>query len=231
MNWAKQLPDSVELIAVQPPGRTTRMFESAYTDMDNLTNDLLKVIQKHINKPYVLFGHSLGSRIAFELMAKLKNNGLVLPEYFIASGSRGPNKTIIKKSIYNLPEEEFVVELKTLNGTPEEILQNKELMELYIPLLRADFQIADTYSCSSDVKFDCPVSVFGGEDDDEISFSDLSSWNDFFLHEAEVKMLPGNHFFIDKNQELVISYVNIILKRILNNINQCDDTQELMSNC
>jgi medium-chain acyl-[acyl-carrier-protein] hydrolase len=214
--WAKMLPSNVELIIIQAPGRGVRMGERAYSDMEALIKDLIEFTPNILNKPYILFGHSLGSRIAFELVNQLKILNCALPEHFIASGSRGPQDKSKKAPIYNLPRDEFIEELKILNGTPHAILENRELMELFLPLLKADFEVADKYCYTGEVRFDCPVSVLGGEDDVDISLANLNGWGCFFTTKADVHMLPGNHFFIDSHPELVIEKVNKIILNCLN---------------
>jgi len=216
--WVKTLPANVELIIIQAPGRGARIGEQAYSDMQILMRDLIKIIPNILNKPYIFFGHSLGSRIAFELVNQLKTLNHALPQHFIASGSRGPHHKSMKEPIYKLPHDEFIEELKQLNGTPQAVLENKELMELFLPLLTADFEIADRYCYTGEACFNCPISVLGGEDDVEISLSKLNSWGDFFITDADVQLLPGGHFFIDSHSELVQQKVNGIIHDCLKKI-------------
>jgi surfactin synthase thioesterase subunit len=213
--WVKNLPDNVELSIVQMPGRGPRMFETAHANMKDVMCELLAIMPDFLNKPYILFGHSLGSRIAFELMAELQTLKLPLPLHFIASGSRGPHDKSNKKDIYHLPEPEFIAELKKLNGTPKAVLENQELMDLFLPLLRADFELADTYCFEGDSVFNCPISVLGGEEDIDISFAQLESWQNFFVQKAKVHMLPGDHFFIDSHKDICLEKVNAIINTTL----------------
>jgi medium-chain acyl-[acyl-carrier-protein] hydrolase len=213
-HWANQLPDDIELVAAQYPGRTSRIFETMHNQMDDLVADLITTIPQYLDKPYILLGHSLGSRVAFELMHQINKLNMPKPEHFIASGSRGPQKSVIKKAIYNLTKDEFKAELAKLNGTPEAVLNNDDLMALYLPMLRADFQIADNYSFQKSVKFTCSFSVLAGSQD-EITDEELNSWNDFFITKGEIITIEGDHFFIDKNSSATISAVNIIIESLL----------------
>ena len=106
-------------------------------------------------------------------------------------------------------------ELRNLNGTPKAVLENKELMELCLPLLRADFQIAETYRYTGEITFDCPVTILGGEQDNKISHDQLQSWQKFFTSPADIQVLPGDHFFIDSHPEQVTGIVNNIIRRAL----------------
>jgi surfactin synthase thioesterase subunit len=210
-SWAQYLPSNVELCIVQLPGRGQRMFETAHTKMNHIINELIPVISQYINTPYILFGHSLGSRIAFELVLKLHALQLPLPAHFIASGSRSPDDELNKKNIYNLPENEFIGELEKLNGTPKAVLENEELMTLFLPLLRADFELVDTYLYNGNVKLNCPISVLGGADDIAITNEQLLNWQQFFTTPATIHMIPGNHFFIDSQTQLCVDKVNNII--------------------
>ena len=216
--WVKQLAGNTELIAIQAPGRAARLFETPYNDMDLLVDELLTLIPSLLDKPVIFYGHSLGSRVAFELMTRLKARGMPLPVHFIASGSRGPQTKAKDNITYHLPDDAFMEELVNLNGTPKAVLENKELMELCLPLLRADFQIAETYQYTSEITFDCPVTVLGGEQDSKITFEQLQGWQEFFAVPADVQMLPGDHFFIDSQPELVTKKVNEIIQQALDKL-------------
>ncbi|NQY37922.1 MAG: thioesterase [Alteromonadaceae bacterium] len=220
MSWFKWLPENIEILAIQPPGRSTRIFERAHSNMEQLVNDLLMNISESLDRPYILFGHSLGSRVAFELMTQCKKRGLRMPLQFIASGSRGPHILPRKTSIYQLPDKEFIEGLKDINGTPKAVLENSELMELCLPLLRADFELADTYACRENNIFDCPISVFSGKADTEITHEDLISWGNYFSGSVDLQMFPGDHFFIESNKNLVVNKVNIIIQNLLSEINR-----------
>ena len=218
--WIKLLPENIELIAVQPPGRSSRMGEPAFTDMDQLIEELLRVIPNLLTKPYIFFGHSLGSRVSFELMTRLQQKGYPLPLHFIASGSKGPHLQAKYDITYHLPDDEFIAKLATLNGTPQEVLENKELMALFLPLLRADFQIAECYRYSSDITFDFPITVFGGQEDVRVSLEDLQSWQTFFSPQADIQVFPGGHFFIESHTEVVLDKLNNIIEQVLNKLSE-----------
>jgi medium-chain acyl-[acyl-carrier-protein] hydrolase len=216
-SWPQHISRNIEVVIIQPPGRGSRMFEPLYFDMNSLVNDLIQVFPEQLNKPYILFGHSLGSRVAFEILSQLSKIGCRLPIHFIASGSGGPHLMPDKDSIYHLPDKDFIAELKILNGTPKSILENKELMDLFLPLLKADFEIADNYCYSANNIFHCPITIFGGESDIEVSLLELTSWGDFFTKKTNVKMVPGNHFFID-NKDVFLPKLNEVFDEYINKI-------------
>ncbi|WDE03340.1 thioesterase [Thalassomonas viridans] len=216
--WTKQLGENVDLIAIQAPGRAARLFETPYDEMEPLVDELLPLIVPLLDKPVIFFGHSLGSRVAFELLTRLKARGLSLPVHFIASGSAGPQEKALRKPTYHLSDDEFKAELSDLNGTPKAVLENEELMSLFLPLLRADFKIAETYRYTSDITLDCPLTILGGEDDTDIPLSRLQTWQEFFSSPADIQMLSGDHFFIDNHAHLVTDKVNGIISQVLNRL-------------
>ncbi len=193
--------------------------------MTMLIDELVRIIPKILNKPYIFFGHSLGSRVAFELMDKLSTLNHTLPQHFIASGSRGPHKKSDSKNVAHLPDTEFIIELGKLNGTPREVLDNKELMNLFLPVLKADFSIAENYHYKGNSTFECPVSVFGGKED--INVTDLSCWQKHFSMDVDLHLISGNHFFIDSNKETVLQKLNDIITKILQ-VQQCSHLAEGM---
>jgi surfactin synthase thioesterase subunit len=203
LHWAKQLPPDIELISIQPPGRANRLFEAAHTSMDSLLSELFPALLPLFDKPYILFGHSLGSRVAFEVLNMCRDKGLHGPIHFFASGSRGPHIPQREEPIHHLSDQLFIDELRLMGGTPSEILDDPEIMSLYLPMLRADFQLSYDYTYKRGRIFNCPATVFGGLEDNGISQDDLRSWGNYFSKVTNVLMIEGNHFFIDSNSVYV----------------------------
>jgi surfactin synthase thioesterase subunit len=201
----------VELNIVQLPGRGVRFFEAPIEDMDTLIDTLYANLSTIFDRPYVIFGHSLGSRIAFELIQRCKFNNTLLPIHFIASGSRAPNSERETSQSFNMPNNEFIAYLGELNGTPKEILSNRDIMEVLLPTLRADFKIAETYCYQGNVKFNIPLTVIGGNEDTDISHKHLNEWTHFFLDDTKIHIVSGDHFFIDTNKADVVKIVRTIL--------------------
>lgn len=211
--WSPLLPADVELIALQPPGRGSRMADAPHTQMESLVAELMSVFAKITDRPYVIFGHSLGSRVGFEVTLQCQLKGLPLPAHFIASGSRAPYLAKRELPIYELPDAQFMEELRQLDGTPEEVLNNSELMQWLLPLLRADFRIADLHR-SSRTQLQCPLTVLAGSEDETIKPEDVEAWRDLAAGECEIHWVTGGHFFVERNREWVLERVNAVLTHV-----------------
>ena len=202
-------------MAVQPPGRANRIKEAPFWNMESLVDGLCGVVEPWLDKPYVVFGHSLGSRVGFELLHRAVERGWRLPEHYITSGSSAPHVCRAKKRISHLDDAGFVEGLKQFNGYADSLIRDEKFLDLFLPLLRADFNIADTYSRECGSKLDVPFTVFGGRDDTDARPDELRSWESHFTGTAGIRLFDGNHFFIESHREAVAREVSDILRQVL----------------
>jgi medium-chain acyl-[acyl-carrier-protein] hydrolase len=175
------------------------------------------VIRPLLDKPFVFFGHSMGAIIAFELARSLRLKFGREPQALFVSGRRAPNIPSSEPATYGLPTEEFIEELSKLDGTPKEVLANKELMEIMIPVLKADFQLVQTYNFASDTPLQCPITAYGGLQDRYITREMLLRWKEQTSSRFAAHMLPGDHFFIRSAQDQLLR----LLARELHEIITC----------
>ncbi len=157
--------------------------------------------------PFAFFGYSLGALISFELTRYLRHNGMPEPEHLFVAAHRAPQMARRSKTIHALEGTEFIQALHQLGGTPEAVLQNQELMEMMSPMLRADFQIYETYDYKNDQPLACPITAFGGELDRTVSEAELAGWSEQTSSTFQLSMLPGGHFFLQSSQDLLIQSV------------------------
>lgn len=207
-HWVNLFDDdlNIELVLVQLPGRGSRMSEPSHKSMASLMSELVANASYITSCPYILFGHSLGAKIAYELAGQLGELGLRSPKYFIASGSGAPHLKNESEPIHNLPRNAFISELENLNGTPQEILLNSELLDFLIPLLRADFKVAYEYQARV-CRLSCPIMVLGGEDDSDVSLDQLQAWEELSDAKTTIEFIPGDHFFINNNEGVVVEKI------------------------
>lgn len=194
--WQESLPADVEVCAVQLPGRESRLREPRLTRVAPILEELQEALPPFFDLPFAFFGHSMGAILAFELTLALRRAGGPLPQHLMLSGRRAPHRPDPDPDIHALPEEEFKQELRGLNGTPEEVLAHPELMELLIPVLRADFAVCETYEHASQEPLQVPVSAFGGIGDHKVSREDLEGWQRYTKGEFRLRMFQGDHFYL-----------------------------------
>lgn len=201
--WGQALKGRADVYAVQLPGREERIAHPRYYSIPRLVQAILDEQSDWFDRPYVLFGHSMGAKIVFELARRMQGAGRP-PLLVIVSASRSPAAPPLRQ-IHALPEDLFINELRSLAGTPEEILRDKGFMQLFLPLLRADFTMDETYASSA--VLDIPAAIVGGTLDTEASPEDLDQWNRAFSGQFARHLIEGGHFFIRERQSDVIHAV------------------------
>lgn len=206
--WHRQLPADVEVCSVQLPGRGSRFREKALTDLNALLSALIVEIARYTDTPYAFFGHSMGAQVAFELSRCIRDKGLNQPAFLIVSGRRAPQKQKKSRPIYNLPEAEFREEIRRLNGTPAEALNNPELMDLVSPILRADFQLIETWQYLPSDPIDVPVMALGGVKDNQVSLDDLEDWSKVTKGPFSLELFSGDHFFINQVTDALLNTIS-----------------------
>ncbi|MCB1037545.1 MAG: thioesterase [Acidobacteria bacterium] len=195
--WQASFPAGVEVCPVQLPGRESRLREPLMVSVSSLLDALVENLSPAMDLPFAFFGHSMGAILSFELALRLREVSSLRPVALFLSGRRSPHSADTERPIHDLPDAEFRSELRQLNGTPEEVLAHPELMELLEPVLRADFAVCETYKHQASPPLDCPITVFGGLEDSKTPRETLESWRRYTSGEFRLKLLPGDHFFLN----------------------------------
>jgi medium-chain acyl-[acyl-carrier-protein] hydrolase len=194
--WPDDLPLDVAVCPIQLPGRENRLGEPLFTRISPLVQVLAQAIRPYLDLPFAFFGHSMGAIISFELARELCKRGDPGPVQLFASGNRAPQIACRDSPIHQLPEAEFIEEIRKFSGIPEAVLQNTEFLQLFLPILRADFAMHDTYIYTAGEPLACPISAFGGLQDKEVGRDDLAAWRNQTQTTFTLRMLPGDHFFL-----------------------------------
>jgi medium-chain acyl-[acyl-carrier-protein] hydrolase len=203
-NWQERLAPHIEVCPIQLPGRGNRLREDLLTNIVDFAEYSASQVQPLLDKPFAFFGHSMGALISFELARYLRKHNGIEPMHLFASGCRAPQIPDPDPPTYDLAESEFCRKLVRLNGTPKELLDNADLMQMMIPLLRADFEAAETYCCGDGPKLNCPISTYGGLQDLEVKREYLNSWSEQTTGRFTLRMFEGDHFFIHKCEPLLL---------------------------
>jgi medium-chain acyl-[acyl-carrier-protein] hydrolase len=211
--WIKAVPPSLQVCSVQLPGRENRLIEPAFTSMDALIPALIDAIRAHLDRPFAIFGHSMGALVAFELARALRRVRLPQPRHLFLSAHRAPHLPDRRPPIHQLDDEAFWAEMRRLEGTPQEVLDHEELKELVMPTLRADFQLCETWTLADEEPLDMPFSVFGGYEDPNVDREELEAWRDYTRGAMSLRMLPGHHLFLQQAHSAVLTAVVADLRK------------------
>lgn len=205
--WPAYLPPDVELCALQLPGRERRIMETPFDRLTPLVAALTDVLRPYLALPFAFFGHSMGAFVAFELARVLRSQGAPLPVHLFVSASRAPQLPPSQPLLYHLPDAAFLEELSRYNGTPAEILQNDEIMTLLLPMLRADFAVHDTYDYVPQAPLECPITAFGGWEDDIVPSGEIPPWREQTRAAFALQMFSGDHFFLREAEPALVGMI------------------------
>ncbi|MEU3838572.1 alpha/beta fold hydrolase [Streptomyces sp. NPDC028635] len=205
--WRKALGPGVDVHPVVLPGRERRAGEAAHTRMGPLVDQLAGELSGRLDLPYALFGHSLGSIVAYETARALLERGLPAPRALLVSGRRGPFVPSSRRPVHLLPEEEFLAEMSQLGGTPPEVLRQRELLRHFLPPLRADHEVNETYLPPRlpGPALTCPVFAFTGDADPLADPHAVAGWREVTSGDFRLRVFAGDHFYLKGAPEEVMA--------------------------
>jgi len=212
-NWINFFDSHVEVYPVQLPGRGQRLRETAFTSMDTLLDALQDAIFGYLDKPFIFFGHSMGATISFELAHKLSRERGREIAHLVVSGRQAPQIPDRYPLTFDLPEPEFVKELRRLKGTPPEVLQNQEILTLLLPLIRSDFELIQTYRYIPKSPLSCGITAMGGTDDGDVACEDIQAWQEQAGGAFSMRMFPGDHFYLHSMEKTLLEAVAQIIEK------------------
>jgi len=212
-SWSKELPSFVDVCPIQLPGRETRLDEPAAVRMEPLADAMTRAILPYLDKPFAFFGHSMGALINYEVARRLRAGNGLEPVHLFASAHGGPHIPEQDRHVYRLSDAEFLNHLRTLNGTPQQVLDCPQLMEILLPTLKADFELLGTYEYTPAAPFRCPITVFGGSHDESVTADQLAGWESHTTGKVSVRFLPGDHFYLLSHKSLLLRMISEELHR------------------
>lgn len=195
--YKQVLPSWFNLVAVEYPGRGSRMSEKLLSNMDDVVDDAFTQVKGVIDKSdYILYGHSMGAAVGFELLHRIYANNLRPPIHFFVTGTTGPScEKRTERNWHNLSKADFIQKLKDLQGCPSEIFQNSDLLDFVEPIIRSDFKVMETYKYRKRNPLPFPITVITG-DKEVMEEKDIKLWQDESVFKVDFRTLPGHHFFI-----------------------------------
>ncbi|MFF4159226.1 thioesterase II family protein [Streptomyces sp. NPDC001678] len=211
--WRGAAPGRFQVCALELPGRGRRLTETPISRLRPMVKALADAIEGALDRPFALFGHSMGALLAFELTRTLRERGLPLPAHLFVSGAAAPGTPRRRPVVHSATDAELRQELRFLNGTPRELLENEELMALMLPTLRADFSVLETYEYRAQPPLPVPLTVFGGTADPSVPPTALHGWREHTTGSPRLQLFPGDHFFLHSAAPDVLAAIRDTLPR------------------
>ncbi|XP_053189927.1 S-acyl fatty acid synthase thioesterase, medium chain isoform X1 [Scomber japonicus] len=209
--WGNVLSSSIEVFAVKLPGRESRAKEPFFQNMQQIVDEVVGVLLPLLKeKPFALFGHSFGAFTSFAVADALKKVHNLEPVHVFLSGASAPYSEMRLKAPKRgaLTDDDFLKWMTSIGGTPPELLANPEVLKLFLPALKADLHVVESYVCNKpDIPFlSCPVTCMDGKDDVP---HDLQAWKEITTGDFTVRMLDGSHFYLKDsgNEKIILNYV------------------------
>jgi medium-chain acyl-[acyl-carrier-protein] hydrolase len=225
--WSRAASSDVEICAIQYPGHGHRYQERSCTRIAEIVHGLVSTVSSEMDRPSAFFGHSMGALVAYELARELHRRGGPRPLVLFLSARAGPAVKRTRTALHLLSGRALQDALRRMDGTPPEILENDDLMDLVEPLLRADFEACYTYEHARHPILDIPVHALGGVGDHDTPRAQLAGWADVVQAPVAVRMFTGGHFFIHECPADVISYLITELKTALAAVGATGSTRAL----
>lgn len=210
-SWGQHsLLSNVEVCAVQLPGREARITEAPVEDVRQLVPQLREALEPYLDRPFAFFGHSIGALVSFELARELRRTGGIEPRHLFVSGCPAPHLSHSER-MWDLPDDEFLERLRRFNGTPPDVLNHPELMDMMLPTIRADFALRDRYDYRDEPSVSCPITAFGGMADMHVDCAMLRAWRQHTQERFQVWLFQGDHFFLRSAQETLLETLFSVL--------------------
>jgi surfactin synthase thioesterase subunit len=191
-----------------------RLNEPLHRSVKEMAEDYMEVIRSHQDLPFAFYGHSLGGLLAFELTLQLEAERLVPPAHLFIGAATSPNLGLIHPRIAHLPDDGFMVAVRErYSGIPDAVLREPELLELFLPGLRADFAAHENFDRNPARQVHCPITALAGKDDTIVDAAKMRDWARHTTAEFDLRTVAGDHFFLSTSRDSVLSTVR---ERMLN---------------
>tara|TARA_Y100001968_G_C19347110_1_gene712669 strand:- start:246 stop:944 length:699 start_codon:yes stop_codon:yes gene_type:complete len=207
-DWAKHLGADIEVDAVELPGRGRRSGEPLLLSMDALVDDALQQMRPRLEAPYAIYGHSMGACLAYLLTHAIGDADLPVPLHLFCSGRNAPSVTGEDRGRHLLPRDDFIRELREMGGCPDAILNDHDLMDYFLPILRADFQAHASYAYQPRPPLGVALTAMMGTEDRETERAAVVEWQRETQHALDLVEYPGGHFFINDHLPAIARHIS-----------------------
>lgn len=214
--WERYLDRTIKLWPVELAGRAGRINEPYYKSMSEAVDDIAGLIENKLGESdYAIFGHSMGSIMAYELIRRFSMKNLKLPVHVFFSGRYPPNIKKGERVMHSLPETEFQQEAMKLGGINKNLLRFSGLLKSALDTLRADYKVLETYACDFEIhKWDFDISVLAGKDDALAAPSDMEEWKKYTGKQCKFYYFDGGHFYLHSHVKSIVQIINNTLTTV-----------------
>ncbi|BAV98040.1 thioesterase II family protein [Lysobacter enzymogenes] len=195
--WQAALQGQLEVVAPELPGRGHRIGDAPFSRLPALVDWLLDELDAQLADDFSLWGHSMGALLAYEVARALERRGRRAPRHLFVTGALPPRHPRHAELYHSLGDDELIAKLAAMSGTPPEVLQDRELMQILLPFVRADFAVCETYAWDPrEAALRMPITAIGGDRDPDIAIDLLHGWRDCTRAGVRVLSMSGDHFFL-----------------------------------
>ena len=215
--WRPSFPGSIDICPVHLPAREARMSEKPITDLSTMVGSLADALNPLMGRtPFAFTGHSMGAWIAYELACELRRRRRPMPVHLFLSARRPPDVPNPMPQLYHLPDGEFVQEIqRRFNAIPQQILDNPTFMKMFLPALRGDYALLETWHPEPEPPLDVPITAFAGTSDTIVTRAMVHEWRRHTTAEFQLRQMPGGHFFLRDSADLLTDAIAGSLRRYL----------------
>jgi surfactin synthase thioesterase subunit len=199
-------PAFIKVIPLDYPGRGEKVGAESLRDIQALARHLVDEIRDQLHKPYAFYGHSMGTVVGYLMACEIRRSAYRMPEFLFFTGSEGPATRKHEQQRHLLPRAALIEELRALGGISEEVFNEPEIMDFFLPVIRADFEALETYRHRPGEYLDIPISVVIGTED-KVSIEEARSWQLETRRPIEVMQLQGNHFFVFEHTARIMKMI------------------------
>ncbi len=204
---SKVLSPSVDVLAVQYPGRQDRRADACIDNIADLAEEVFHALRVWADRPLFLFGHSMGAVVAFEVARRMEQAGGPTPASLFASGRRAPSR-YRTEGVHQRDDDGIVRELQELSGTDSRLLGDEELLRMILPAIRNDYKAIETYRCDAGATVSCPITVITGDADPRTTIEEAQAWREHTTSAFDLRVFSGGHFFIAAQQAEIIKMIS-----------------------
>lgn len=216
--WAPLLAPKVALRAVQLPGRENRLAEQPISSFSIVVDSIVDAMEPQLDRPFAFFGHSMGALMAWETARELRRRSMPQPVHLFVSGRQAPDLLSGHPPLHGLPDEEFLEEcVRIYQGIPQAVLNEPELVAMFLPALRADMQAIETYEYQDSHPLECPITALFGNGDRTSSPEAVRAWARQTQKQFVYQEIAGGHFYLQSARTVILAIVQRALASYTNN--------------